>query len=304
MKKFKLAICQNKPGFDKEKNVAGAIKMIETAARNRAELITLPEIFYYPYELASIRKIAETKNGPTLSALKDCAKRCKVYLCTGSIAEKSRHIPRSVRFPSKKTTEDSFAGEKPRLKHRNTTKLKKEIITNTSYLIDPQGKVLLKHDKCHMFDVSLDKLKCYESALFRPGKKIALADTPLGKIGILICYDIRFPEAARKLALMNMDILLVPAAFNSITGPAHWQTIFRARAIENQVFVAAASPALNPKAVYKAYGHSMIISPWGDILTETGQKEDIIYADIDPQTLKDTRRKLPLLKHRRGNLYK
>ena len=292
MKKFKLAVCQNKPGFDKEKNVSRAIKMIETAADNGAELITLPEIFYYPYELASIKKIAETKNGPTLSALKDCARRCKVYLCTGSIAEISNNTG-NIKQPAKLTTKSSVSKRR-----------RKPITTNTSYLLGPQGKILLKHDKCHMFDVSLDKLKCCESAVFSPGNKTDLADTPLGKIGILICYDIRFPEMARKLALMGMDILLVPAAFNSITGPAHWQTIFRTRAIENQVFVAAASSALNPKAVYKAYGHSMIISPWGNILAETGQKEDIIYADIDPRILKDTRRRLPLLKHRREDLYK
>jgi len=295
MKKFKLAVCQNKPGFDKEKNVAQAIRMIESASEKGAKLVVLPEIFYYPYELKTIKNIAEEKNGRTISTLKDCAKRCKIYLCTGSIAEKVL-ISGSTKVAAKKTATDTV--------HRKTRSAsKKEVITNTSYLIGPDGKTLLRHDKCHMFDASLKDLKCRESAVFKPGNKVSIVSTPLGKMGILICYDIRFPEMARKLALMDADIVLVPAAFNSITGPAHWHVIFRARAIENQIFIAAASPALNPKAIYKAYGHSMIINPWGKVLAEAGNNEDIIYADIDPRVLKDTRHKVPLLKHRREDLY-
>ena len=149
----------------------------------------------------------------------------------------------------------------------------------------------------------LKKLKLMESSVFVPGRELSCAATPLGKIGILICYDIRFPEMARKLALMGAEVLLVPAAFNTVTGPAHWHVMFRARAIENQVFIAAASPALTPDAQYRAYGHSMIVNPWGEVLAEAGTGKSIIYAEIDPQVLKDTRERLPLLKHRRKDIY-
>ena len=133
--------------------------------------------------------------------------------------------------------------------------------------------------------------------------ELIVKETPFGKLGLSVCYDIRFPEMARKLALKGAEILLVPAAFNTVTGPAHWHVMFRARAIENQVFIAAASPALTPEAQYRAYGHSMIVNPWGEVLAEAGTGKSIIYAEIDPQALKDTRERLPLLKHRRRDIY-
>lgn len=267
MKKFKTAICQNKQGFNKEKNIRQAIDMVETAAGKGAALVVLPEIFYYPFELAAKKEIIE-EDGHTLSLLTDCARKCGIHLCTGSVGEKG-----------------------------------KKGATNTSYLISPSGRILLRHSKCHLFDASFKTLRVRESAVFVPGSEFTVAATPLAKIGILICYDIRFPEAARQLTLMGAEIILVPAAFNTVTGPAHWHVNFRCRAIENQVFIAAASPARNPRAQYKAYGHSMIINPWGKVLAEAGTKHSIVYADLDPKVLKDTRRRLPLLKHRRPDIY-
>jgi predicted amidohydrolase len=208
------------------------------------------------------------ENGETLELLKGCAKKLGIFLCTGSIAV----IEDGRRF-------------------------------NRAYLISPKGKVLLEHSKCHLFDVTFKELKTRESAVFDAGDDLKIVKTELGTIGILICYDIRFPETARKLALAGAEILLVPAAFNNVTGPAHWDVIFRARAIENQVFTAAASPARDMKASYKAYGHSMIIDPWGSVLSKAGIHEKIIYADLNPDRLSDIRGRLPLLKHRRGDIY-
>jgi predicted amidohydrolase len=227
----------------------------------------LPEIFNYAYEIELLKKIAEDNN-ETLIKLQEAANKNKIYLCTGSIPEKVKNK-----------------------------------IYNKSYLINPDGQIIHSYCKSHLFDVELPHLRVQESQTFSPGNKISAISTELGKIGILICYDIRFPETARKLSLSGVEIILVPAAFNHITGPAHWHVVFRARAIENQVYIAAAALARNNNSKYKAYGHSMIIDPWGKIISEARKKEEIIYADLNPDILKKVRAELPLLKHRRTDLY-
>lgn len=224
-------------------------------------------MFYYPYELKNLAKIADSEE-EILSNFKELSKNLDIYICTGSMAIKDN-----------------------------------DKIFNRSYLINNRGEVILKHDKCHLFDVDLPDLRVTESETFTKGNDLNVVKTEYGRIGMLICYDIRFPEACRKLALSGAEIVIVPAAFNNITGPAHWHTIFRARAIENQLFLAAASPAKNRASTYKAYGHSMIIDPWGKILAEAGQNKKIIYAKLSPEVLLNTRKKLPLLTHRREEIY-
>jgi len=264
---FKIAICQNKPGFNKKANIARALEMLTRAAYRGVDLLMLPEIFYYPYELDRLKQVAEEK-GETLTILREWAAKYKKYLCTGSLAQKR--------------------GEK---------------IFNTAYFINPQGEVILEYSKCHLFDVDLPALSVQESAIITKGWRVDVVSCSLAKIGMLICYDIRFPEMARQLMASGAEIILVPAAFNTITGPAHWHITFRARAVENQCFIAAASPARNNRTKYKAYGHSLVVDPWGRILTEAGVKEKTIIAKIEPHILKDTRSRLPLIKHRREDIY-
>lgn len=266
MKKFKIAVWQNKPFYDKQKNINKAVEIIKKASGDGAGLVLFPEIFYYPYELAKIKAIAEEKE-KTLAPLIEAAMKEKIFVCTGSIAEKR-------------------AGK----------------IYNSSFLINPEGKIMIEYSKCHLFDVNIPGLKVEESFVFTPGNKVFMAKTELGNIGIIICYDIRFPESVRELAVNGLEILLVPAAFNTITGPAHWHALFRTRAIENQIFIAGSSPALDENSKYKAYGHSLVVDPWGTILAEAGTDESLIYAEIDPASLKNTRERLPLLKHRRNDL--
>lgn len=268
MKKFKVAVCQNKPSDDKEKSVKRAITMLREAASKGAELVTLPEIFYHNYILSELSSLAE-RNKETLGSLIQVAKELKIHLCTGSMVEEDDD---GRRF-------------------------------NRAYLIAPDGKVILEYSKSHLFDVDIPTLRVKESAVFTPGSSIKTVDTPLCRIGLLICYDFRFPETARTLALDGAELIIIPAAFNTITGPAHWEVMLRARAIENQLFIAAASPARDTKASYKAYGHSMIIDPWGTVLSEAGTGGEIIYADFEPGKIKETRSMLPLLKHRRPELY-
>lgn len=267
MRNVKAAICQIKPGYDKEKNITHALYLIEEAAQNGAGLITLPEIFYYPYELLALRRVAD-KDNSTLERLQETADKLNILLCTGSLAVKRDNG-----------------------------------IQNTSYLIDPSGKILIEYSKSHLFDVKFKDLHVKESLIFTPGSEAKVAATPIGNISINICYDIRFPELARTCTLKGAEIIIVPAAFNTVTGPPHWHVIFRARAIENQVFILAASQARVENSQYIAYGHSLVVDPWGTILVEAGEGEEIIYAELDSGTLTDTRNRMPLLKQRNPDLY-
>lgn len=268
MRYITAAVCQNKPSWNKEESISRVIKMVRRVADDGADLVVLPEIFYHPYELAHVPDLAE-RDQRTIERLRETARELKIHLCTGTTAE-----------------------------------MRGEHCYNESHLIGPDGAILLTHRKCHLFNLNSSQLKTSESAVFHAGDSLEVANTELGKIGILICYDIRFPEAARALALRDAEIILVPAAFNQVTGPAHWHTMFKARAIENQVFIAAASPALNPDAKYKAYGHSVIVDPWGEVLAEAdGDRESVIKADLDPERLREVRERLPLLSSRRPDIY-
>jgi len=229
--------------------------------------VLLPEIFYAPYSLQIIPKI-EDSNHLILNRMKDIAIENSIYLCLGTVVERERE-------------------------HR----------FNKSYLISPLGDILLEHRKVHLYDVDFNELRTRESKVFDSGNSFDVVDTPLGKIGILICYDIRFPEAMRSLALKGAEIVLVPAAFNTISGSAHWDMFFRTRAVENQVYLLAASPARDESAQYKAYGHSMIVDPWGNVLAESDINESIIYADLNSNYLEEVRNRLPLLKHRKPESY-
>lgn len=268
MQTFTTAICQNKPGYDKQANIDHACDMIAEAVSSGASLVTLPEIFYYPYDLKGIRNIADDGK-MTLDRLRHAAVKGSIYLCAGTMAV------------------------------RNGAS-----VENTSYLIAPDGDILLEYSKTHLFDVELDNKHFRESSFIKPGDKVGIAETPLGNIGILVCYDIRFPEIARTLALSGAEIIVVPAAFNSVTGPAHWDVLFRARAIENQVYVLAASQALVPLSPYSAYGHSMVVDPWGTVLCSAGNEETIVYAEINAEKLYDTRKRMPIFSQRRPALYK
>ncbi len=267
MKPFTLAVCQNKPFYDKEDTIRRALGLLDRAARRGAGLAVLPEMFYYPYEFDGLARQA-AENDPVLDLLREWAKAHRIFVCAGSIAEK-----------------------------------RDGKLYNTAYLLDPRGEIILKYSKTHLFDVDLPTLAVKESGVFTAGDGFGVAECELGAVGMLICYDIRFPEAARLLSLKGAEIILAPAAFNTVTGPAHWELTFRGRAVENQCFVAAASPARNKKSRYRAYGHSMIIDPWGRVMAEAGTGEQIILARLDPKVLADTRARLPLLRHRRGDLY-
>jgi deaminated glutathione amidase len=175
---------------------------------------------------------------------------------------------------------------------------------NRSFLIDPDGNIAARYDKIHMFDVNVSETEVYrESAGYRPGGHAVLADTPFGRIGMTVCYDVRFPHLYRRLAQAGAQILTVPAAFNHITGAAHWEVLLRARAIETGCFVLApAQTGFHPETMGKGrhtHGHSLVISPWGDVLADGGDLPGVTFADIDLAEVGKARLRIPSLDHDR-----
>ena len=175
---------------------------------------------------------------------------------------------------------------------------------NRSFLIGPDGSIRARYDKIHMFDVNLSESEIYrESAGFRPGAQTALADTPFGRIGLTICYDLRFPALYRSLAQAGATILTVPAAFNHITGAAHWEVLLRARAIETGAYVLApAQTGFHAETKGKGrrtHGHSLAIGPWGEVLADGGTEPGVTYATIDPAQVASARARIPALSHDR-----
>ncbi len=265
--RFKAALCQIEPSFDTDQSMNHASEMINEAAESGAKLICLPEMFYHPYSLDKIKSI-QGKENHYLETFIRIARQKEICISTGSMVVERNGM-----------------------------------LYNMSHLITPDGSIAGEYSKCHLYDARLAGLEVSESTVFTKGNGITIINTQFGKIGIMICYDIRFPEFSRLYALKGVDILLVPSVFNIITGSAHWETMVRSRAIENQFFVLATSQGRIPSTPYAAYGHSMACDPWGKILCEAQDREAIVYADIDLSCIEQTRKKLSFLSHRRTDLY-
>ncbi len=266
---FKIGLCQMKGSFDKRESMKTAEKFVREAATNGADVISLPEMWNCPYSNDYFREYAEKADGKTVEFLSGLAADLGVYLVGGSIPE--------------------LEGDK---------------VYNTSFSFDRSGNVIGKHRKVHLFDIDVkDGIRFMESDTLTAGRDMTVIDTEYCKIGVAICYDVRFPEWFRKMALAGAKLIILPAAFNMTTGPAHWDLTMRARALDNQVYFAANSPARDENGPYQAYGGSCIADPWGEFVAHADEKECIIYADIDLERVESIRQQLPLLKHRRESLY-
>lgn len=210
---------------------------------------------------------------PTLAALQDEAARSGIWLLIGSLGVLTHDA------------DGRFA--------------------NRSFLIGPDGQVAARYDKIHMFDVNVTATEVYrESSAYRPGDRAVLVQTPFARVGMTVCYDVRFPHLYRRLAQAGADILTVPAAFNHLTGQAHWETLLRARAIETGCFVLApAQTGFHPERGGKGrrtHGHSLVIAPWGEILADAGQEPGVILADLDLSQVATARGRVPSLRHDRA----
>ena len=270
MTKVKIALCQMNVIDDKETNLEKAGSMIADSINENADFIVLPEMFNCPYSNDKFIEYAEEEQeSVTLNKISKLAGNNNVYILAGSIPEKE--------------------GDK---------------IFNTSYLFDKKGQILAKHRKMHLFDIDVkDRITFKESDVLTAGDEFTLAETEFGKIGIGICYDVRFVELARIMVENGAQILFYPGAFNMTTGPAHWELLFRARALDNQVFCIGVAPALNMDASYHSYGHSIITNPWGEVIAQADEKERLIICEIDLSEIKKIREEIPLLKNKRKDLY-
>ena len=279
--KMKIAILQTKVYAEKGKNIRQLEEILASGRTEGADLVTLPEMFACPYETGNFPLYAEAEGGPSWQALSALAKKYGIYLSAGS-------MPEAVKAKSEKAESPS----------------EKDRVYNTAYVFDREGKQIGKHRKAHLFDINVEGGQCFkESDTLSPGERIGCFDTEFGKIGLCICYDFRFPETARLMALDGAKVILVPAAFNMTTGPAHWELMFRQRAVESQCYVIGTAPARNPDSSYISWGHSIAVDPWGTILTQMDEKEGIRIIEIDLDYADKVRRELPLLAHRRTDLY-
>lgn len=270
MTKIKLALCQMNVIDDKQANIKKASLMIRQSVNENADFIVLPEMFNCPYSNEKFIEYCEIEDkSETLTKISQLANENNVYILAGSIPEK---------FEDK--------------------------LFNTSYLFDKTGSIIAKHRKIHLFDIDVkDKITFMESDVLTAGDEFTIADTEFGKIGIGICYDVRFPELARIMVEEGALILFYPGAFNMTTGPAHWELLFRSRALDNQVFCAGVAPALNEDADYHSYGHSIITNPWGEVISQADEKECLVICEIDLSEINKIREELPLLKNKREDLY-
>ncbi|MCS6925437.1 MAG: carbon-nitrogen hydrolase family protein [Candidatus Binatia bacterium] len=266
MRSYLAAAVQMTASSVKEENLAKAEMFVRLAADRGAVLVVLPEVFSWRGSRAESAAQAEPIPGPTTERLCALARRHQIYLLAGSFLEKTTE-PRSY---------------------------------NTSLLLGPQGEILAQYRKIHLFDIDIPgQVRTQESETMKPGHEIVTCDTPLGRFGLSICYDLRFPELYRRLAAQGAEIICVPSAFTFPTGAAHWEPLLRARAIENQTYVIAPNQIGKNVYGFADYGNSMIIDPWGKVLARAPDKECFITAEIDRDYLEKVRRELPCLAHRR-----
>ncbi len=268
---LRVAAVQMNSRDDKAANVETALALIDRAAADGARLVALPEVWSYLGPESGNRVNAEPIPGPTIDRLADRARRHGVYLHAGSILEIEPGDPR---------------------------------LYNTTVVIDPDGDLVARYRKIHMFDIVLDGVATYqESATISPGDDIVTVEVDGVPVGLAICYDVRFPELFRILALRGAEVIVLPAAFTMTTGKDHWEVLIRARAIENGVFMVAPAQMGQHPPGHWTYGRSLIVDPWGTVLATAPDAETVVSAVLDRSLLRRVRRQIPSLSNRQPERY-
>ena len=265
---FKAAMIQMRSGVSPEANLDAATKLITQAKAAGAHYVQTPEVtnIFESNRERLFEKLRDEESDPTVAAMRELARKLSLHIHLGSFA----------------------------------IKVAPEKAANRSFLIDPQGEIVARYDKIHMFDVELDDGNTYrESRNYKPGERGVFADLPWGRLGLTICYDVRFPALYRALAEAGATMLAIPSAFTKQTGEAHWHILNRARAIENGSFVFAAAQGGKHENGRDTFGHSLIIDPWGRILAEGGTEPDVVMAEIDMAQVVAARSRIPSLQHGR-----
>lgn len=268
MTSFRAACVQVNAGNDLHANIETVATLVRQAKAAGADLILMPEnvaMMEWGREKL-VAKSAPAENHPAIAAFKSLARETETWLHGGTL-----HI-----------------------------RLDDGRLANRTYIFDPNGKQVAQYDKIHMFDVDLGNGEVYrESATFRPGQGAETVDLPWGKLGLSICYDVRFPQLYRALGKAGADFITVPAAFTRTTGKAHWHILLRARAIETGCYVLAPAQCGDHAGGRQTFGHALIVSPWGEVLADAGEEPGYIMAEIDPTQVTEARRKVPALSHDR-----
>ncbi len=270
MMQIKAALCQMQVVDDKSANLQKAAQMLKNAADAGCRLAVLPEMFNCPYQADRFAAYSESwPDGETFRMLSETAKKTGLTVVGGSLPERYR-----------------------------------DNIYNTSFIFGPDGALLDRHRKIHLFDVDIPGGTFFrESAVLSAGRQATVVKSGELVFGVGICYDMRFPELARLMTLKGAKLLIYPGAFGPETGPAHWELTLRARAVDNQVFVLGASPATTQGAAYQAHGNSLAVDPWGRVLAKANRAEALLFAELDFAEIAKVRRELPLLEHRRPLCY-
>jgi deaminated glutathione amidase len=265
---FKAAMIQMRSGLQPGANIDAAVRYIGDAKSAGAEYVLTPEMTNI---LAANREqlfavVVEEGADASLATLREVARKLGIYVHVGSLA----------------------------------IRISPDRAANRSFLIDPKGDILARYDKIHMFDVDLAGGESYrESRSYRPGELAVLADLPWGRLGLTVCYDLRFPALYRALAEAGATMLAIPSAFTKQTGEAHWHVLIRGRAIENGCFVFAAAQGGRHENGRDTFGHSLIVDPWGRIIAEGGTEPGVIVAEINPAEVASARARIPSLQHGR-----
>ncbi len=266
--KFRAGLIQMRSGRAPQANLDEAVRLIGRAKDNGADYVQTPEMTNI-MEVSREKlfaAITEEEQDLCLAAFREQARKLALHLHVGSLA----------------------------------IKVSSEKAVNRSFLIDSRGEIVARYDKIHMFDVDLDNGESYrESRNYRPGEVAILTDLPWGRLGLTVCYDLRFPALYRALAEAGATLLAIPSAFTRVTGEAHWDVLVRARAIENGCFVLAAAQGGRHENGRETYGHSLVVDPWGRIIAQGGREPDVLMADIDLSEVAAARAKIPSLQHGR-----
>lgn len=267
---MKIAQFQGMVHEEKEKNLFALGDFLNEIRDENVDLVAVGEMFTCPYETGKFPIYAEPDGGETVRFCSALAKKYQIYLSAGSIPEVDEQ------------------GK----------------VYNTAYMFNRSGEVIGKHRKVHLFDIDIQGGQYYrESDTLTAGDAVTVFDTEFGKIGICICFDLRFPELMRSMVDDGARIILVPGAFNRTTGPAHWELLFRCRALDNQCYMIGTSSASDPESSYVSYGHSILVSPWGNVIGQLDEKEGYQIHEIELDYVEKIREELPLLKARRRDIY-
>ena len=271
MAKIRIAQLQLPVPEDKTDTMDLVRRTVGEVVSQKVDMVFLAEMFCCPYQAKNFPLYAEEEGGPMWRFCSGLAKEHGIWLSAGSMPERDE------------------AGH----------------IYNTAYVFDRSGRQVARHRKMHLFDIDVKGGQRFmESETLTAGDSVTTFETEFGTFGLCVCYDFRFPEIGRLMALRGAQVIVVPAAFNMTTGPAHWEIMFRSQAVNNQVFAVGTAPSRDPSASYTSWAHSIVVDPWGRVVNMMDEAEGVYVGELDLSTVQEIRDQLPLLKHRRTDVYR